>query len=274
MIGLLLAHIAILAPFREAMTARPVEVKLGYLPHPQVLKLISADHDLLLAEFAVVKVLFYFGTIIEKFRQNLIIRPEHYNMFQTISTAAQLDPYNNDVYYFAQAAFTWELGRIDEVNALLRHGMTYRTWDYWLPFYLGFNHAYFLKDYDTGARYLRQAAEISGNPLFANLAARYFYEAGQTQVGLAFLDAMIVQAKDPAVRTTYERRRTALLAVSQIEAALDSYRQVSGRKAGSLRELVDAGLLARLPDDPYGGEFYLDDEGHVRSTSKFAGAAQ
>lgn len=271
---LLVAHISILGPFNAAVSTRPVEIKLGYMPHPQVLKLISADHDLLVAEVAVVRVLFYFGTIVEKLKENVIVKPEHFNMFRTIFTASQIDPYNNDVYYFAQAAFTWELGRIDEVNELLEHGMKYRVWDPWLPFYLGFNHAYFLKNYEVGAKYLQKAAEVSGNPLFANLAARYYYEAKQTQIGLTFLDAMIMQAKDPAVRSTYQMRRLALLAVMNIEQALDRYLQREGRKARTLDELIVADILDSIPVDPYGGEFYLDETGRVRSTSKFARPVQ
>lgn len=267
---LLLAHLALLPVLAGFMARRPVEVKLGYVPHPQVLKLVSADHALAVAEMAVVKVLFYFGTLAEKFNEKVIIRPERANMFRTLLTAVQLDPYNMDAYYFTQAAFTWEVGRVAEVNEMLEWGIRHRTWDPWLQFYVGFNYAYFLKDYARAAPYMRRAAELSGNPMFAGLAARYFYESEQVGLGLVFLEAMIAQSKDKAVRQTYELRRDALLAVQQIETALAAYRQRNGRSPGELQELVKAGLLDALPADPYGGEFYLDPEGKVRTTSKLA----
>ncbi len=222
--GLLLIGLCLMIqPMAETMKQKPIEIKLGYLPHPQALKVLVADHGALIAEYATVKVLLYFGTIIEKFTENVIIRPEFLNMYRTLQTAVQLDPYNADPYYFTQAAFTWELGRIKEVNSMLEYGMRYRTWDYWLPFYVGFNYAYFLKDYEQAAMYMQRAAEISGNPLFTKLTARYFYESNQTTIGLAFLDTMIANATDPAVKRTYQYRKEALLAVVLLEQAMQEF---------------------------------------------------
>jgi hypothetical protein len=265
---LLLTHGLLLLPFSAYLAGRPVEVKLGYIPHPQILKLTVCDHGLMVAEVAVVKVLFYFGTLVQQFQENVIVRPEYLNMFRTLETASQLDPYNGDGYYFAQAAFTWEVGRVKEVNALLEEVVWRRTWDPWPAFYLGFNSAYFLKDYPKAARYMQVAAERSGNPLFAKLAARYFYESEQTGLGLVFLEAMIAQAKDKAVKYTYQVRREALLAVAEIEKAATVYRSRHGHGPAGLQVLVAEGLLGTIPADPYGGAFYLDPQGRVRSTSK------
>lgn len=269
-IVLLGAHLSLLLPFSSSLAKRPLVVKLGYLPNPQLLKISVADHGLLVAQWAVVKVLFYFGTIIDKFTENIIVPPESVNMYRTIVTANQLDPYNMDVYYFAQASFTWDNKRIAEVNELLVRGTKYRTWDYWLPFYIGFNYAYFLKDYQKSAIYMQQAAEMSQNPLFARLAARYYYESRQTDFALAFLDTMIAQTKDKRVKQTLLVRRTALQDIAELEEALSAFQKKYRRKTTSLDELVNAGLLLRIPKDPYGGDFYVDEQGRVRSTSKLA----
>jgi tetratricopeptide (TPR) repeat protein len=268
--GLVVAYALLILPFTHYLKSRPVEVKLGYLPHPQMLKAASGEHRPTVAALVVVRVLFYFGTIIDKLQENVIIRPEFLNMFKTLQGAVHLDPYNMDAYYFAQAAFTWELGRVNDVNHLLEQGMSYRTWDPWLPFYLGFNYAYFLKDYSKAATYMQRAAEISGNPLYANLAARYFYESEQSSLGLAFLDTMIHSAKDKVVRQSYEMRRDALKAVLAITEAIEVYRTRFGQPLSDLSRLVHLGLLPELPVDPYGGTFYLDEQGKVRTTSKFA----
>lgn len=271
--GLVAAYVLLILPFTGYMKNRPVEVKLGYLPHPQVLKAASGEHRPTVAAMLVVRVLFYFGTVLQKLQENVIIRPEFLNMFKTLQGAVHLDPYNNDVYYFAQAAFTWELGRVEEVNHLLEQGMAHRSWDPMLPFYLGFNCAYFLKDYPRAATYMQRAAELSGNPLYANLAARYFYESEQSALGLAFLESMIRSARDKAVRHSYELRRDALQAVMAIEQALAEYRERFGQPPADISRLVQAGLLPQLPADPYGGTFYLDEQGKVRTTSKFANPA-
>jgi len=270
-IFLLLGYGFFILPFTAFLANRPLEVKLGYLPHPQVLKILSADHGLLFAEMAVVKVLFYYGTVIGKFEENVIIRPEHANMYRTLQTATQLDPYNMDAYYFAQAAFTWELNRVSEVNSLLEHGVKYRTWDPWINFYLGFNYAYFLKDYGKAAGYLQRAGELAPeNALFTRLAARYYYESSQTPLGLTFLEAMIAEAKNEAVKKTYTTRRDALLAVLTIEKAQAVFASEIGRQPKNLQELILTDFLQQIPDDPYGGKFYLDEKKRVRTTSKLA----
>lgn len=268
-VGLLISFSLIIFPFTTYLKNRPVEIKLGYLPHPQIIKTISGEHRSTSAAFTVLRVLFYYGTILQKFNDNVIIRPEFKNMYKTLAGATYIDPYNMDAYYFAEAAFTWKLGRIQEVNALLEKGLEYRTWDYWLPFYLGFNQAYFLKNYKNAAVNMQLAAEISGNPLYANLASRYFYESEQNEFGIKFMDAMIQGAKSRSVKKTYEMRREALISVSQIEKALSTYRNRFGRFPAQLSELVQIGLLAKLPADPYGGTFFLDEQGKVRTSSKF-----
>ncbi len=270
--GLVLAYALLITPFASYMKNRPVEVKLGYLPHPQILKAVAGEHRPTVAGFVMMRILFYFGTIIEKLQENIIVRPEFFNMYKTLQGIVHIDPYNADAYYFAQAAFTWELGRIHEVNHLLKQGMAVRPSDFWLPFYVGFNYAYFLQDYQNAAPYMQRAAELSGNPLFVNLAARYFYESQQTSFGLAFLETMIQASRDKAVKKSYEMRRDALLAVETINRALADYKSSAGGLPKDLTELVRSGYLPELPHDPYGGSFHLDEQGKVRTTSHFTQA--
>jgi hypothetical protein len=263
------AYALLVVPFSSYLTSRPVAVKLGSIPDARVIRLLAADQCYLVADYAVTRVLFYYGALVDMDKRNVAVQPEHFNMFKTMETVVKLDPYNMDAYYFMQAAFTWELGRARDVNRVLAYGMKYRTWDYQLPFYAGFNAAYFLKDYKTAASYFQKAAELSGQHMFTTLSARYFYEAGETGLGIAFLDTMTKGATDPKVRKVYELRREALQAVLALEEAGSRYRQVWGMPPSNLHDLVEGGFIARVPADPYGGTFFLDETGRVRSTSKF-----
>lgn len=268
---LLTGYVFSMGPFASYMKNRPVAVKLGYVPSAEVLRLTVGDQKLLMAHATVVKVLVYFGTLVDKLNNNkIVLPPEYQNMYTTLQTAVKLDPYNNDAYYFAQSAFTWEVGRANEVNQMLEYGMKYRTWDYMLPFFAGFNYAYFLKQYEPAARYMKRAAEISGNPLLTNLAARYFFESDKSEFGIRFLETMENVAKDEQTRKLYRVRRTALKAVLSIQVAVSQFKDKNSRLPDSLNELIESGILVRLPDDPYGGQFYLDNSGTVRTTSKFA----
>lgn len=259
-----------IVPFATYMKNRPVVVKLGYVPSAEVLRVTVGDQKLLTAHATIVKVLVYFGTLVENLNKKIVIPAEYLNMYKTLQTAVKLDPYNSDAYYFAQAAFTWETGRPEEVNLMLDYGMKYRTWDSMLPFFAGFNAAYFLKQYEPAARYMKRAAEISGNPLLTNLAARYYYESNNSELGIKFIEMMEKSAKDEQTRKLYRMRKAALQAVTSIQSAVVLFREMNGRLPERLEELVEHGNLERLPEDPYGGRFYLDNLGTVRTTSKFA----
>lgn len=267
---LLLGLIASTVSQVEIMRNRPVALKLGPAPQAKLLKLFAGDHAVTLALHTVTQVMFYFGSFFEQDFNRLQQSPSYVDMYQHLKSAVELDPYNLDAYYFAQASFTWEVGQPVVVNKMLDYGMKYRTWDYHLPFYAGFNAAYFLKDYASAARYYKIAAERSGNSLFTTLASRYFYEAGENTMALDFLGAMIKGSRDQKTRHIYEQRRDALLAVQKIEQDVAVFVGRFQRVPENLLELVEKGVSTALPADPYGGAFYLDDMGRVRSTSKFA----
>jgi hypothetical protein len=273
-IALLAAYCALIVPFTSYLKNRPVALKLGTLPEAEVLRIFAADQKRLVAEYAVVKVLFYFGSLYEANQNRIKVRPEYRGMFKTMETAVKLDPYNLDAYYFTQAAFTWELGRARDVNRVLDYGMKYRTWDYQLPFYAGFNAGYFLKDYKSAARYMKRAAELSGNDLFTTLASRYFHQAGEEELGILFLDTQVKTAKDPKVKRAYQTRSEALKAVQLLKEAVARYRERKGAAPRELQDLVRGGVLSSLPEDPYGGRFYLNEKGEIASTSNFAFTGQ
>jgi tetratricopeptide (TPR) repeat protein len=269
----LVAYLLLIVPFSNYLTNRPVAIKLGSFPDASIIKFAAADQIYLVANYAVTRVLFYFGTLVELDKRKVKVKPEHFNMFKTMETVVKLDPYNMDAYYFTQAAFTWELGRAKDVNKILAYGMKYRTWDSQLPFYAGFNAAYFLKDYKSAAIYFKRAAELSGNDLYTNLSARYFYEAGETELGIAFLDTMTTGAKDPKVKKVYENRKAALDAVMILENSVKAFKKSRGYLPVSLHALVTGGFIDAIPVDPYGGRFYIDPDGRVRSSSKFAASS-
>jgi tetratricopeptide (TPR) repeat protein len=271
---LLAGYIALAIPFAAYMRNKPFLEKLGYIPQPEVLKFVAADQKIFLADSLVMKTLFYFGSLVEKSTAKFVLPPDYFTIYKTIETAVKLDPYNMDAYYFTQAVLVWDAKRIKEANALLEHGMKYRDWDQQLPFFLGFNHAYFLKDYQNAARFYRRAADLSGAPLLANLAGRYMYEAGQTDLALAYLATMEKSARNAAIKKEFQVRITAFQEVKRIESAIARCRSDFGAAPATVDELLQKGCLKGPPVDPYGGQFFIDENGQVRSTSKFAFAAK
>lgn len=267
---LLLLYVALLFPFSAYMKSKPFVEKLGYLPRPEVIVFAAADQKYALADLLVKKALFYFGGLVETTSAEFILPADYEGIYRTLAAAVKLDPYNQDAYYFVQAAMSWHTERVKQANLLLEYGMHYRNWDYQLPFFLGFNYAYFLKDYANAAKYYQKAAELTGDPLLANLAGRYFYESRRTDLALSYMTAMELSATNPAIKKSFQVRIAAFRQVKEIETALKDYlRDFHGEKP-TIDILLDKGYLKEPPVDPYGGEFFIDPTGQVRSTSKFA----
>ena len=267
---LLFLYLLILVPFTSYLRHKPIVEKLGYTPQAEILRLISIDQKQSLAARLTLKVLVYFGSLVDANKNKIVIPPDYFGMYKTMETAVKLDPYNMDSYYFTQAILVWDLKKVKEANGLLEYGMRYRDWDFYLPFFVGFNYAYFLKDYEKAATYYKRAGVLSGSELYQSLAGRYMQESGQTDLAIGYLAAMEKGAKNDAIRKTFRTRLKAFREVRRIELATAQFNRIHGRLPVTVAELLAAGLLKSAPVDPYGGEFYLDKGGKVKSSSKFA----
>jgi len=276
LLGGFICYGLLILPFSTYMRNKPIEEKLGYMPSVAVVKALAADQRELAGASLVMKVMMYYGGLLGKAQGGHLLAapPDLPGMSRLLHGAVQLDPYNMDAYYFAQGFLTWDAKQFKIANNLLEYGMKYRTWDWYLPFFAGFNYAYFLKDYPKAAQYYQRAGDLSGNDLYKSLAGRYLQEAGRTDLAIAYLAAMEQQEPNQVLKRNYQIRLQAFKEVRRIEQARDRYKTEHGMLPFSLEQLLRAGYLAPLPVDPYGGRFYLEPDGKVATTSKFAFATK
>lgn len=271
---LVAGYVIVVIALADYMRNKPFVEKLGYIPSVNTMKVVAADHQQFLSASLMLKVLMYYGGLFDKADNQLRIPADYPAMSRTIDAALKLDPYNMDGYYFAQAILAWDVGKADLANSFLEYGMKYRTWDWQLPFFAGFNYAYFLKDYANAARQYRRAAELSGQEMFINLAGRYMQRSGSTEMAIGYLGMMAKNARQDSLKKSLLTRRAAFIEVLKIEKARDAFFQQHGKLPASLDDLVHGGFLRGLPQDPYGGKFFILNDGVVSSTSgfSFAGA--
>lgn len=207
----------------------------------------------------------------QKIKDKVNPLPEEWHFFYLmLDRMSSLDGRFLDPYIFAEMMLAWQGQMFDEANMLLSKGRKYRPFDWRLPYYIGFNHFFFLKDYETGADYVMQAANISGSPsAFPNLAARLAFYGERSKTALLFLRQLIAENKQVRLNPELKKRLTALQSASNIEdAALEFFSQYD-RRPNSIDELVLTGFLSKIPEDPYGGQWRLHQNGRVDSTSNF-----
>jgi hypothetical protein len=271
---LLTCYLIVVFTLADYMRTKPFVEKLGYIPSVNTMKVLAVDHKQLLSASLMLKVQIYFGGLIDKSANQLQIPADYPAMSRTIDAALKLDPYNMDGYYFAQSILAWDVGKADLAIKFLEYGMKYRSWDWQLPYFAGFNYAYFMKDYADAGRMYRRAAKLSGNEMFMSLAGRYMQRSGRTQMAIAYLDMMAKKVRQLSIKKALLTRRNAFLEVEEIEKSRDEYLRKYGKLPVSLDDLVLAGFLHDIPKDPYGGKFFIKNDGSINSTSGFAYAGK
>ncbi|WP_321532029.1 hypothetical protein [uncultured Desulfuromonas sp.] len=243
-------------------------VALGYVPPATVVNVFGQGISMLVADWAIIDTMFYYGTLVDPaFSKEEHVLIDYYNLYRHMLRSARLDPYNQDVYYFSQAIFTWEVGRINEVNDLLDYGMKYRSWDDQLPFFAGFNSFYFLKDYPKASDYMLEAYQRSGKELYARLASRFLRRSGRTEAAIAFLQDQISATKEPALKKRFLQRLKTFEMILSVERAVQAFERDEGHRPLSIDELLDGKYLQNAPRDALGRSIFLDENGSVQSRS-------
>lgn len=240
----------------------------GYVFPSRFSRILAMGNKGLLADFMFLKTITFFG---ERAGAGQDLASEDWDyVVAALGAVTDLDPYFLDPYVFAEGALAWDAGRFDEANALLEKGFRHRTAEWRLPYYIGFNYFYFLRDYGKGAEYVMQAARTPGSPSFlATLGARLAYYGEKSQTAVLFLKGMLADTQDARLKTMLEARLLALERAALLEELLVRYRQERGHEASSFNDLVAAGYVDRLPEEPYGGQWVVLKSGRVFSTSKF-----
>jgi tetratricopeptide (TPR) repeat protein len=234
-------------------------------PPSVAIEMMSLGNRELAATLIFYNAQFYFG---EKYAWRREA-PEYQRLFVALDKATDLDPRNMDCYYFAQGLFSDIKPAIPVLNRLLEKGMRHRKQDWYLPFFISANYYFQLKDPVKAAEYLQRAAVLNpDNALFASLSARMLYQGNQTKTAITYLEAFIKETRNPAVRKKLLLRLRALTIIHFLENAITDFTEKKGRPPRALDEVVTAGLIDKIPADPYGGTFFLDETGKVYTTSK------
>lgn len=247
------------------------EVPAGYIIPSKFSRVLALGHQGLLSDFLFLKTATFIGG--RSVAGQSMVGADWDFVSQSLHVVTDLDPYFVDPYVLAEGLLAWDAQKPELANRLLRKGAQYRHWDWRLPFFIGFNDFYFLKNYKEASVYIMRAAELPGSPSYLKtLGARLAYYGGKSKTALLFLQQMLADTDDVLMKKRLQMRLQALEAAVLIEDALDKFKDQEKRMPKKLSELVTMGYLIALPLDPYGGKWGILKNGRVFSTSKFANA--
>jgi tetratricopeptide (TPR) repeat protein len=236
-----------------------------YLPKAEYLKLMALGYNNVLADVLWFRTISYFG---KHYRGNRTY-PWLAHMCDLVT---DLDPRADHVYRFAATILPWEAGQAEAGIHLLEKGIEAFPDSWLLHYWLGFSYYFFKDDYDHATKYLRIAAQLPGaHPNVATLAARLASKHYGPETTVRFLAEIRNNAYSDEMRQVIsENMREAKLAshLEQLDKAIAAYRNRHGAPPSTLVALVDEGWITRIPDDPFGGAYGIDEEtGKARSST-------
>jgi hypothetical protein len=206
----------------------------------------------------------------QKLIEEKALTPSEWQMvYLALKQVVNLDPRFIDPYVVAEMSLPWEGGMVEETNDLLKQATEARPDDYLPFFFLWYNHFYFLKDVKTAASYLQQAAQKPHAPeYYGTLAARMHLYSGELQNSIVFLKELLNEATDPKIKKQLELRLEATMKIAFLEHKIKMFREQYHHGPRTLEEMVSSGILQEIPTDPYGGQFYVMENGRVYTTSE------
>ncbi len=194
-------------------------------------------------------------------------RQERIDWIQAVFKASVLlDPDMLQAYFFAGSAIVNSKAELKKGNQFLEEGLVVSPGYWQIPYWIGFNH-YLLGDYLKAAEYYRRASKLEGAPnyLKSNQPMLY-YRAGEPRLGLMYLEGLLRSVNDPDQLKWLKLKIEWLKNIVILQDAVEQFRQSHKRLPAGLEELLEKGLIAEIPEDPFGSGYYLGTEsGKIRS---------
>lgn len=240
----------------------PQQVTL--LPSGEFLRIASLGYRGLMADVLWLQAIQMMGdrTLTEESGHRL------YDILDRITT---VDPQFVRAYEAGSQALCILVVMPEESNRLLEKGMRHNPQEWMLPFLLGINYFFELKDDTKAAEAMAKAARLPGAPeRLMSLSAKLFVSAKTPQQAVELLAKAYEETTDENVRQMLELRLKESIVERDIQILEDAIRRYQGlysQRPVQLQDLIHTGLLGALPSEPFGGHYlYESATGDVRSS--------
>lgn len=238
-------------------------VELSYLPKGDYLKVAVVGYRQIAADLLWLKA-------VQNLAGKTQTRQGYLAAYHAVDVLTDLDPQFVHAYQFTGTILGVWAGLVKESVGILTKGVQHNPTVWELPFFLGYDYYYELHDPATAAQYFRTASMLPGAPAYLpNLAARMTVEAGDPNAALEFLQRLYQQTKDEQLREGLATRIREVIAerdIRVLENGVGVYRGRFGKVPEVLEDLVSVGILAKIPQEPFGKRYELvPSDGSVKS---------
>ena len=204
------------------------EAPAGFLIPSGFSRVLALGYKGVLSDYLFLKATTFYGD--RSLHQQVLSEEDWHYFITSLDVVTDLDPYFFDPYILGEGVLTWGPKKYDAANRLLEKGRKYRRNDWRIPYFIGFNYFYFLKDYAKGADYMMEASRLPGSPDYLpNLAARLAYYGDKTKTALVFLRQMLAETKDQRIMASLQKRLDALEKAVYLEDLIGKFHSRTGK---------------------------------------------
>ncbi|HTL60284.1 MAG TPA: hypothetical protein VL261_01445 [Nitrospira sp.] len=237
--------------------------ELSYLPKGDYLKVAVLGYRQIAADLLWLKA-------VQGLSGRQQTREGYLGAYHAADVLTDLDPQFVHAYQHTGTVLGVVAGLVQESIALLTKGVQQNPTAWRLSFALGYDYYFELRDPVSAAKHFRTASLQPGAPPWlAGLAARMAVEANDPGAALDLLQRIYLQTHDEQLKNGIAQRIREVMAerdVRDLERAVGLYRTRSGSLPRTLDDLVSSGILATIPEEPFGGRYELSaQDGSVKS---------
>jgi hypothetical protein len=233
------------------------------LRSPKLIQRMSLEYAPLVGAMYWTRAVQYYGEKHRLHKENLE------ELWPLLDIATTLDPNLIAAYRFGSTFLSDApprgAGDPDHAVELLRRGLQANP-DFW-RLYQDMGNVYYFdkKDYPRAAKAFEEGSKNPQAPIWMKVMAAKIAADGESLETSYFLWREVFQtAQDPQIKKNAELHLRLVkvdLDLRQLNLLADEYERRTGRRATKMSELVQAGLLPRMPGDPDGYPYVLGEGG-------------
>lgn len=255
----------------DLIRAATEEDELLYMPDANILKYGAFGYDEVVADLLWIRCIQY---VSKHFKGDY----KFDWLYHICNVITELDPKFTPVYIYGGIFLTSLRPQSPESITLLEKGMQNNPDNWEFPYRIGMIYYMQRKDKVKAAEYLMQTTKYRDcPPEVAAAAAVFSTDAGLHDLEKQMWQRLVDEADSDLMRqlARNQLKRIRLTDdVKLLQQAVVVYNQTTGKMPTSIEQLYNANLIYSVPEEPFGGQYVITQDGKVTSTTIEAARAK
>lgn len=228
-----------------------------YLPKARYVKLVTLGYDNLAGDILWFNTINYFG-------REYLGNQDFKWLTEMCELVTTIDNRSLHVYEFCGTLLSWIAKEPRRSNRILTLAIGKHPSHWRFRYLRGFNYWYFLNQKEKAKQDFAVAAKLPDAPPFlASLASRLMVDMESPEVAIEYLKEMLSETNNTSVRAALkDKLKRAVISRDKrkLKQLIVHWEKKHNKPLESLRQLVTAGMLRFIPQDPFGGQYSFNTE--------------